>query len=173
MHTNQFKHTRTYTLSQTEEYSLEIERHLRMERLQKSALTSQLQVLQFAAVCCSLLQCLQCLAVSCSACVTVCCSVVRGATVCYSVLQCATVCCSSVLQCAAVCCGVLQCIARYASAVQCVAAYCTICIFGDIQGIQTNTASSSVAEEYMSATIDKQHRFANFFLFLLNCVQVC
>ena len=108
MHINQFKHTRTYTLSQTEEYSSEIERHLRTERLQKSALTSQLQVLQFAAVCCTLLQCLQCLAVSCSARVTVCCSVVWGATVCYSVLQYAAVVCYSALQCVAVCCSALQ-----------------------------------------------------------------
>jgi len=49
-------------------------------------------VLQYVAVCCSMLQC-----------VAVCCSVLQCVAVCYSVLQCVAVCCS-VLQCVAVCC---------------------------------------------------------------------
>ena len=57
-------------------------------------------------VCCSVLQCLQCVAV--------CCSVLQCVAVCCSVLQCATVCCS-VLQCAAVCCSVLQYVAFFKS----------------------------------------------------------
>jgi len=53
-------------------------------------------------VCCSVLQCVQCVAVWCS--------VVQCSAVCCSVLQCVAVCCS-VMQCVAVCCSVLQCVA--------------------------------------------------------------
>jgi len=47
-------------------------------------------------VCCSVLQCLQCVVVSCSVlpCIAVCDSVMRCGAVCYSVLQCVAVCCS-------------------------------------------------------------------------------
>jgi len=61
-------------------------------------------MLQYAAVCCSVLQWLQCVAL--------CCDVLQYVTVCYSVLQCADIAvCCSVLQCVAVCCSVLQCVA--------------------------------------------------------------
>ena len=53
-------------------------------------------LLQYVAVCCSVLQC-----------VAVCFSVLQYAAMCCSVLQCAAVCCG-VLQYAAVCCSVLQ-----------------------------------------------------------------
>ena len=81
------------------------------------------------AVCCSVLQC-----VACVACVAVCCSVLKCVAVCYwgvsktvfwscncvascDVLQCVAV-CYSALQCIAVCCSVLQCVA-------CVAVCCS------------------------------------------------
>jgi len=75
-------------------------------------------VLQYVAVCCSVLQC-----------VVVCCSVLQCVAVCCSVLQCGSVavCCSvlqciAVRQCVAVCCSVLQCIALR----QCVAVCCSV-----------------------------------------------
>jgi len=97
-------------------------------------------------VCCSVLQCVQC--------VTVCCamlwgvgSVVQCVAVCCCVLQCVAVCCSvccailwgvgSVVQCVAVCCSVLQCVAVCValccgvlvvccSVLQCVAVCCSV-----------------------------------------------
>ena len=104
-------------------------------------------VLQYVAVCCSVLQCaavcLQCVAVCCSLlqcaavclrCVAVYCSVLRSVgqlarvelchvhtSVCCSMLQYVAVYCS-LLQCAAVCCSVLQCVvAMRCSALQCIA----------------------------------------------------
>ena len=56
-------------------------------------------MVQYVAVCCSVLQC-----------VAVCCSVLQCVAVCCSVLQCVAVCCS-VLQCVAMCCSVLRCVA--------------------------------------------------------------
>ena len=53
-------------------------------------------MLQYVAVCCSVLQY-----------VAVCCSMMQCVAACYSVLQCVAVCCS-VLQCVAVCCSVLS-----------------------------------------------------------------
>ena len=85
-----------------------------------AALPGTLRVLQFVAVCCSVLQCVECVAV--------CCSVLQCVAVCCSVLQCvACVCCgcsawyaSSV----AACCNVLQCVAVCCSVLQCVAVCC-------------------------------------------------
>ena len=68
-------------------------------------------LLQYVAMCCSMLQCA--VAVRCSVlqCVGVCWSVLYCVVVCCSMLQCVVVCCCSVLQCVAVCCSVLQCVA--------------------------------------------------------------
>jgi len=101
------------------------------------------RVLQYVAVCCSVLECdtvhcnvLQCIAVCCGVlqcdvmCCSVCCSVLQCVAVCCGVLQCDVMCCS-VLQCVAVCCSVLQCVAVCCVAVccrvlQCVAVCCSV-----------------------------------------------
>ena len=74
-------------------------------------------------VCCSMLQCLQCV---CSA-FAVCCSVLRcvavrsiTCTYTHKCVMCVAVCCS-MLQCVAACCSVLQCITVCCSVLQCVA----------------------------------------------------
>jgi len=84
-------------------------------------------MLQCAAVCCSVLQY-----------VAVCCSAMQYVAVFCSVLQCSAVCCS-VLQCVAVCCSVLQCVVLFpnylltlwglrvcCSMLQCVAVCCDV-----------------------------------------------
>ena len=70
-------------------------------------------------VCCSVLQCVQCVAVCCSVlqCVAVCCSVLECVAVCCSVLQCVAERCG-VVQCGAVCCGVVKCGAVWCSVSQ-------------------------------------------------------
>ena len=85
---------------------------------------SKRRVLQYVAVCCSLLHCVT---VYCSMvqCVAVCyCIVVQCGVVWCSVLQYAEVCCS-VLPCVAVCCSVWQCVALCCSVLQCVAVCCS------------------------------------------------
>ena len=77
-------------------------------------LSCVLRVLQCAAVCCGVLQCVGAPLLSCVLrvlqCAAVCCGVLQCVAVCCSVLQCAAV-WYNVLQYAAVCCSVLQCVA--------------------------------------------------------------
>jgi len=80
-------------------------------------------VLQYIAVCCSLVQCVA-VCGSVLQYVAVCCSLVQCVAVCCIVLQCVAVFCSvlqygSMLQCLAVCCSVLQCVSVFCSALQC------------------------------------------------------
>jgi len=97
-------------------------------------------------VCCSVLQCVACVAVCCNGCpgfnlsprVTVCCNVLQCVAVCCNgcpgirglicrhTSQCVAVCCS-VIQSVAVCCSLLQSVAVCCSALQCVAVCCNGC----------------------------------------------
>jgi len=74
-------------------------------------------VVQFVAVCCSVLQCVAvlytCEELVVEQCNTLCCSVLQYVAVCYSMLQCVAVLytCEELVakQCVTVCCSVLQC----------------------------------------------------------------
>jgi len=79
-------------------------------------------VLQYVAVCCSMLQCV-------AAYVYHCCGVLQRDAVCCSMLQCVAVCCSRhvpLLRCVAVYCSMLHCVAVCCSKLQYDAACCSL-----------------------------------------------
>ena len=97
-------HTHTQTHTHTHTHTWERERmiaHADKQHVRRCLFFLQ-QLVFSNASCCSVLQCLCCVAARCS--------VLQRVAVCCSVLQCVAVCCS-VLQCVAVCCSVLQCVA--------------------------------------------------------------
>jgi len=132
-------------------------------------------VLQYAAVCCSALQCV---AVCCTVakkgrrlygahCVVFCCSVLQCVAVCCSVLQCAAVYCK-VLQCVAVCCRVVQgrvitCIVQKCCiALQCVAVCCSVLQCGKGRSLPVLCRSVSTKELLITGFICQKKNWGAF-----------